>query len=219
VHDFDLQEMNKTFDQMEGNFQKWADGSPSPAGIFPQQSPPANDPAPPTKPDDGHMPTGFAKKGDTIRLDSHFDEYVAKFVKDFDLSPPQVEAAESILRELKREVSEYTADKAEALAAIKKNLEEVKSLKERRDWKRRQSVITEPINELFSQLKTRLDQIPDQAQRDRYELAQRNAPNVSSQRGEKDKTASDSGAAGQSPKTRRPTPNSKEDEGSQSKSK
>ncbi len=205
VHDFDMNEMGKTFDQMEGNFQKWAEGKPSPSGIFPQQAPLKNEPAPPTAPKDGSLPTGFAGSGDKIRLDGHFDEYAAKFVKDLRLTPPQVEAANSILRELKHRVSEYTTDNATAIAEIKKNLGEVKSLKERREWKRRQREISKPINVLFAELKDRLDHIPDQAQRDRFKLVNQStkpAPAASSRRNTRPANGSDGpGKTGGSGKT------------------
>lgn len=176
VHEFDLREMDKTFKAMEQTFQNWQQGEIAQGAIFPTPKKLTNEPPRPARPDDGTLPAaGQPRKGDSAnpddggtRLLSHFEAYVNKFVEDYELTPPQREAAYSILREVTERASAFQEAHRDELEEIKTRLAQAKSPDERRVITASRRRVTKPLDDLFSELKQRLDQIPEQAQRERF---------------------------------------------------
>jgi len=178
VHEFDLREMDKTFNQMERNFDNWGKGRVAKGSIFPQPKRRANEPPTPTRPNDGRMPVDHRdgkkpKPGAPILL-THFDAYAQKFISDYQLTATQREAVGSILREMKGRAETFRDSRRAELDAIKNQLAASKSARERRQLTALRRQVTKPLDELFTEFKNRLEQIPDQAQRARYEARAKN---------------------------------------------
>lgn len=169
IHDYDLREMDKTFQAMAKNFSEWTDGRPATGNIFPQTEPAPDDPgvqrvaAAPTKVRPTPEPVT-----DVAALDAHMDAYVKRFITDYELTPPQVEAANSILREITERTAAFRVANEEALRDLRTKLQAERDVKARGELFARQRELTQPVNGLFSEMKDRLDQIPDEAQKDRF---------------------------------------------------
>lgn len=168
VHDYDMNEMQRTFEMMNGNFKKWETGDLADGSIFPTTKRLVNDPPRPPKPEGGALGE-HPRDPQGLLLDSHFDAYVEKFITDYQLTPPQQDAARSILREIKKRSADFRDTHGEELNAIKDELAKADSPEKRREINERRRKSTAPLDDLFHEFKTRLDQIPDQAQRERFE--------------------------------------------------
>ncbi len=167
VHDYDLREMTKTFGQMEKNFTQWKAGKPESTGIFPPPPDPKNQPAIPPRPASTPRVAKATPKG--ADFTSSMAEYVKKFIADYELTAGQIETANSILREIKLRADGYTKSHEQELGAIKARIVSETDLKEKKKLTVEQGKLTRPLQQLFAELKGRLDGIPEKAQRDRFE--------------------------------------------------
>lgn len=167
VHDYDMKEMAKSFQLIEDNFKGWVEGNPQNGSIFPQPRPLVNEPARPTKPKPG-LPVDKKDVPGPL-LDDKFDTYVGQFITDYVLTPPQIEAAQSILREIKLRAAAFRKANGDKIDEVKQKLADAKDVKERREVMAQMRRLTKPINTLFTELKNRLVQIPDRVQRARYD--------------------------------------------------
>lgn len=173
VHDYDLREMDKTFAAMRGNFERWERGRPESARIFPEARPLVNDPPTPKRPGPGLKRAlknnkKTDKEEDAERLDNQFDVYVEKFIKDYELNPTQKEAAYSILREIKARSAAFRSAKKGNIEALQAAMANAADIDARRVTRKQLSELLSPLNSLFVELKTRLETIPDGAQRERF---------------------------------------------------
>ncbi|NOT01661.1 MAG: hypothetical protein HOP29_13650 [Phycisphaerales bacterium] len=188
VHDYDMKEMQRTFEMMNGNFEKWKTGDLAEGTIFPAAKRLVDDPPRPSKPD-GAALGEHARDPQGLLLDSHFDAYVEKFIRDYQLTPPQQEAARSILREIKKRSADFRDTHHEELTAIKDELAKSDTPEKRREINERRRKVTAPLDDLFQEFKTRLDQIPDQAQKERYEAENwRSLPKATTRRAKAEKS-------------------------------
>jgi len=167
VHDYDMREMTKSFEVMEHNFDEWERGQTEKKSIFPQPQRLADEPPKPPKPADGNVPPSRPAE-DGPNFVSHLEAYLTKFIADFELTDTQREAATSILREITERTAAFQKAHDEELSAIKDKIAQAQSRDERRTLVLERRRITKPLDDLFAEFKTRLDQIPDQAQRERY---------------------------------------------------
>ncbi|MFH0982872.1 MAG: hypothetical protein V2A79_15225 [Planctomycetota bacterium] len=166
LHDYDLQEMKGTFEEITKNFEKYKAGDPVPNPMFPQYEPKPNEPPRPPRPPSVITP-GKQRQEDT------WERYVQDFIRKYQLDPPQREAAESILREMKQRAADHRASKAKDYEEVRKRLNESfaagADLKKRAAASRDEKQLNKPIDELFDELKGRLDKIPTAAQKKKYE--------------------------------------------------
>ncbi len=166
LHDWDLRQMDGTFEGMEKNFEAWAKGEPISGSIFPQAKR-RLEPRRPTKPDKDSL--YHPKPQEDPERDAIFDIYVKKFIADFELKPDQVESARSILREIKLRASDFRETNRKQIDIVNKKMNEGK-VAQRKIWNAKRKQLFKPVNDLFAELKGRLDQIPDEAQRERQLL-------------------------------------------------
>ncbi len=170
MHDFDLSEMDKTFKKVTENFESWKDGNPVPAQLFP----PAPEGKLPGEPDTPRRPAMVAQ-----HLEDQWDAYVNKFIRDYELNDGQIEAARSVLRQLKERAADYrttNADKfaandAAAAGAARANdgILVAKAAAEKKE-------LSAPIVAMFDELKQRLEPIPDAAQIEKYQARHEGRP-------------------------------------------
>jgi len=118
THDFDLNEMGKTFTKIHGNFDQWAKGVPGDHGIFPPAEIPPNNPPRPPRPPKGIHPV--VESADI----SIFDTYVEEFIKDFELDDGQIDSARSILEEFKTKANNIRSAKKHEFQKVAVDLTE-----------------------------------------------------------------------------------------------
>jgi hypothetical protein len=185
LHDFDLAEMEKTFDGIDDNLRSWAEGHPKDPGIFPPPRVYPNEPEKPDKPDPG-LPTAKSDKPDkrakttpkpvvSTLSPGMFEAFVEEFIKDYDLDTAQVESARSILRDIKGRAESYLDTNKEKIA--KAAAAQERAVKQRDNEARKQAdeehrALLEPVNELFQKMEERLRALLTTAQRERYEQNQ-----------------------------------------------
>jgi len=166
VHDFDLGEMEKTFEKIDQNFSSWAEGVPKdnplfpPAGQIPEGSPPR-----PPRPTEGLPP-----RVDTPNL-TIFDTFVEEFIKDYKLNEGQIDTARSILKEFKEKATVITSAKKEEFAKIAtereaatKSVDRAKIAELEQEYKK----LLDPVYQLFGQMEERLKGLLNSAQLEQY---------------------------------------------------
>ncbi len=200
LHDWDLAEMKGTFAMMQQNFEAWEAGHPESANIFPPRQKPPNEPRRPTKPK--KPGTLHPTPKDDPELDERFDIYVAQFATDYELKPDQLEAARSILREIKGRAAGFRATNAEEIRLVKERINQGK-VDQRRIANEELKKLMKPIRDLYVELTDRVGKIPDDGQRERHLLrakqhSERNAA-VSSSKGKRTRPTPNPPAANKSP--------------------
>jgi hypothetical protein len=170
MHDYDLSEMEKTFQKINENLDRWAEGKPPKGGLFPPPPPPSQSPATPPRP-----PSGLPKPPDPeviVARETFFDAFVDRFVKENELDPGQITAARSILNEFKAKVSDFRSSNKEEIgklvatqqaAATTRDREQVAAAEESR---RR---FLQPVYDLFDEMESRLAALLTSTQLERYQ--------------------------------------------------
>ena len=166
MHDFDLAEMEKTFEQIDRNFEAWAEGEPRENPLFPGPEAAARGPAPPPRP-----PRGLPEPEiETFKV-TIFDTFVEEFITDYELDEAQIGSARSILKEFKAEANDLKAAKKAEFAKIA--AEQKQALGERDQKKIKQletqrKKLLEPVYELFAKMEQRLKGLLNSRQLERY---------------------------------------------------
>jgi len=166
MHDFDLAEIDRGFEQINDQFSRWEKGESIEAPLFPPAS--AAGPQRPKKPSEG-LPDAEVDVFEPRRL---FDPTVEKFIRDYELDPAQVDSARSILAEFNTKGDDFKKANKDALAALAVDLK--KALQDRNQGLKRTAESTRkkllaPVFELFDQMNERLRGLLTTAQIDRYE--------------------------------------------------
>ena len=171
THDYDLAELDKTFAQMDQNFQAWEDGRPTDESIFPTKQQQlagfSNSPPTPPRPRDG-LPQG---KKDPFEL-SVFDVFVENFIKDYGLDAAQIETARSILKEIKANARNFQANNKDKFAEIEKDRNKAikdKDAKKRRELDEKRKKLIEPVYHLFADMEGRLKGLLTTVQVERHD--------------------------------------------------
>ncbi len=155
THDYDLNEMDKTFGQIEENLQSWAEGKAVDGGIFPPPPPPEQSPPTPHRP-----PPGLPKPEVEIFVRTTlFDTVVEEFIREYELDVAQIDAARSILSEFKAKAADFKKANRAELSRIAHDLSDAteahdldrvaKAEAERKKFMR-------PVYELFGEMDERL---------------------------------------------------------------
>ncbi len=101
-----------------------------------------------------------------LELDS-WQKYVERFIRMYKLDDPQTATAKSILKELRERAIAHRDAYRQEIADLERRIAEHDGTQEElHDLETRIADLYGPIDKLFEQLKTRLDGIPTQAQRD-----------------------------------------------------
>jgi len=200
THDYDLNEMDKTFSQIEENFQSWAEGKAVDGGIFPPPPPPNLSPPTPHRP-----PPGLPKPEVEIFVRTTlFDTVVEEFIKEYELNAAQIDAARSILSEFKAKAVDFKKANRAELSLIAHELGEAteahdldrvaKAEAERKRFMR-------PVYELFGEMDERLNALLTTLQIERHTSRQLGASEVKkADSKDKDAPAAEKGVSDASPK-------------------
>lgn len=93
-----------------------------------------------------------------------WDAYVAQFVAQFNLDNAQKLAAGSVLVDVKTRAEQYSKTHADELQAATNAIAQA-TKEQRKSIMDDKAELMQPLNELFAELKSRLEQIPTEAQR------------------------------------------------------
>lgn len=100
----------------------------------------------------------------TLVTMSAWDKYVAEFIKKYNLDQAQKSSANSILADVKSRASQYVKKHETEIDQLRKKLQSISAV-ERPAAAREQQELLKPLEELFAELKKRLDALPTDAQR------------------------------------------------------
>jgi hypothetical protein len=162
IHDRDLEQMTKVFDDLDDKINRWSKGDVQQKDFGPSRQPDIG--GPPPKP----MPPEDA-----------WEFKVRSFIAEYSLDAGQRETAQSILRELKGEATRYRERNKEKLTALNARLQEIyksgpitdpddrkQAAEKVKKLNEEINTIERPIREdLWRQLLARLDRIPTDEQR------------------------------------------------------
>ncbi len=104
-----------------------------------------------------------------------WDAYVAQFVAQFKLDDAQKLAAGSVLVDVKARAEHYSKTHADELQAATNEIAQA-TQEQRKGIMDNKAELMQPLNELFAELKSRLEQIPTEAQRSQSEPAAQPEP-------------------------------------------
>lgn len=178
LHKWDLDEMGGQFGLIRGNFDRMAAGRAVEGNLlFPEPKPVTEEPPRPTKP-----PAGFVKPQpgpqQSVTRDSReedlFDNYVQKFIKEYNLDPAQREAALSIMREYKGYADVHRKAREADYAKVNQKAEEARKLGDFEKAKEAETEIdqlNERILQFLAEMKDRLMTIPRESQKQAREQA------------------------------------------------
>jgi hypothetical protein len=175
MHDYDLQDMQKTFAKMESNFRQMREGVPINPGVLPgpnDGTPPHTPPVPPVQQTSGKIIPPNTKDENT---EDYWESYVKKFIEVYELDEAQSVAARSIMNECKQRAQAYRQSKQKEFADVEQRLIEARrdgqtpqaQQAKIRVWTQVQKGLNKPIYDLFQELKDRLEPIPTDAQREK----------------------------------------------------
>lgn len=175
MHNFDLSEMELTFEKLDKNFESWEKGEASPGGrIFPQPARPGvTQPSTPPLPKSPGLPVPVDEALPLTVLDT----VVAEFIKDYGLDEGQITAAHSILAEFKGKAKRFKKANKDEYA---RHDAELKTARENRDIEKIREVTTaqrkllKPFHNIVSEMEGRLKGLLTSAQVDRF--AEKQAP-------------------------------------------
>lgn len=167
LHDFDMAEMGKAFDRMDGNFESWGSGDATGGSIFPPPPPPGSAPPLPSRPEGPRLPTPI-KRFITVTV---LDTLVEEFIKDYDLDDGQITAAGSILVEFKGKATDFIAAKKEEFAKINAVREKARAERDTEGIKSATAAhkaLLAPFYELAAKMRERLDGLLTSTQIERH---------------------------------------------------
>ncbi len=173
MHDYDLQDMAKTFGKMKDNFEAMARGEAREARVFPEPNPNANQPARPPRPPRDFVPVPQQPILREAGTESGWDEWVANFIQKYNLDESQADAARSILRECKQRARDHRNANRDKYAEVQRRLDDASLGSQAADvrvaklrvWKQIERSLNKPIMDLYQELQARVNRIPTDAQR------------------------------------------------------
>lgn len=169
THDYDMKEMRKTFKSINENFENWAQGKPTGKSIFPDPQMAGVGPPRPPKPRGRKLPPPVDES--ILETTIFFDTYVDEFITKYELDPGQVNAAHSILSEVKDQVAKFRAANYDELAAITRELLAAQKERDRKkiaQIEARRRGLLKQVYVLFAEMDGRLQSLLRTAQRERF---------------------------------------------------
>lgn len=172
-HDYDMEQIEKTFQQIDRNFSDWEEGRVTGKSLFPQPTP-GQGPPPPPRPRTEGLPDPVTER--VAALDTIFDTFVDQFIKDYGLDEGQVVSARSILREYKDKAADFKNSNKDEIARLTKDMKdardqrnEEKSLAAEGEYKK----LIQPVYDMFGSMETRLVGLLTSVQAEKYNANQR----------------------------------------------
>ncbi|MCB9850599.1 MAG: hypothetical protein H6817_07825 [Phycisphaerales bacterium] len=173
LHDYDLEDMAKTFAKMNDNYRQLAEGGDGEFRVFPEPNRSEGQPKMPPRPSQNYNPAPPMAIQREVPQEHMWERYVREFRQDYRLDDDQSEAALSILKECMQRAEDYRKSKRAEFAQVEERLRdanradlspEARTAKTR-VWVQIERALNKPIVDLFQELKDRLEPIPTEAQR------------------------------------------------------
>lgn len=168
MHDFDMAEMTKTFDQINANFDDWEAGKQTGRSVFPKPEF-AGQPPLPSRPPKGSLPKPEVEVFDPNNI---FEALVEDFIEEYELGEGQITSARSILEEFKGKANDFKD--ARKLAFLSVALQQQEAFADRDIGAIKKAAaahkkLLEPIYQLCGQMDDRLKGLLTTAQIQRRE--------------------------------------------------
>lgn len=171
VHDFDMAEIETTFEQIDRNLGEWEAGRLTEGGLFPQPRLEGRQPARPRKPQSG-LPDPEVEIFDPSHI---FDTLVADFIREYELDEGQKTSARSILEEFKGKALDYRRDQKLAFGSIAAEQQLAYKERDRAGIEKataKHKKLLAPVYHLYAEMTDRLEALLTTAQIQRH--AERN---------------------------------------------
>jgi hypothetical protein len=172
LHDYDLQEMEKSFNDLDRRFKSWSEGKVTEeGGIFPAE----REDRPPVDP---KMPKPGLSSADKARAmnTEWWDGYVKDFIRNFELDDGQIASAQSILKDVKERAKGYNESRKADFARAQRKYDAAKKAKDLdklNEAEEEMAQLNAFVPQLFNELKSRLLKIPRPAQMKKAESRQK----------------------------------------------
>ncbi len=175
MHDYDMREIEKTFEKANETLERWAMGDSDAGGVFPPPPPLSASPTQPRRPVGDALPPPEISGFDPKRL---FDVLVDNFIKKYRLNQSQIDAARSILEEYKSKAIDFkNSHKLELNGIGAKWLaaQEAGDRKLLRQAEGDKKELLKPVHVMRGQMEERLMLLLTTAQKDRFASSQKAA--------------------------------------------
>jgi len=170
LHEFDLEQMSKTFDQIDSNLESWEQGKNPGSRLFPAPQKYADqEPPKPNRPKT-RLPqdSGIVTDKPPIGI---LDTFVQEFIKTYNLDEGQITTAESILTEFKGKAESFynrQKDEFAKVIAAREKAKVERDMKGVRDAVAAHKKLLEPFYGLFDEMESRLVATLTSAQLEKY---------------------------------------------------
>lgn len=180
VHDYDLAEMDQTFEKIAQNFDEWSEGRPTDGGVFPPPDMTAQ-PVRPDQPPPGVLPEPVVD--DMFDPKHVLEVQVEAFIKEYELDEGQITAAKSILEEYKSKADEFRSAQKDEFAKIAADLQAARKKRDldgmKKAWAEHKKLL-DPFSMVCDAMRERLTALLTTAQVQRHAEKARQAPNPDS---------------------------------------
>lgn len=211
MHDYDMSEMDKTFQGIEENFRAWAEGRPT-QSRSPFPPPPAPELSPPRpKLPAGGLPEPAVENLGDIDPRLLFDSYVEEFIKKYQLDQGQIDTARSILEEYNAKANDFKNANKQELAKVVADLRAAHEAGDRDKLlaaEAKRKALLDPVYKLFGEMNDRLMGLLTTAQIERAKSAPAQAARTPAAKDAKPATKPDK-AKGEPSKANEPKTNDK----------
>lgn len=166
IHDRDLKGLEYHFNQWDKQFQEYRKGKPSGRPLFSNvRLGPQNQPMIPRN----------QQPGGTVQLltESRWENYVKRFIQEYKLDEEQKTRALAILEEFKVRADKYRVANRKDLGDAQNDLRAARRAKPFDPAALKQAqviwdLLNQPFEDMFAQLKSKLDKIPTEKQKQDY---------------------------------------------------
>lgn len=171
MHEFDMEEMQRTFKEIDERFHQWEEGKGLANGpIFENPDLAGRQPGRPERPEGDKLPSGNGAL--TYTPEHIFETIVKEFIRKYDLKQGQITAAKSILEEFKIKAVDFHNTNRAALAKV--GAEQENALRQRDVAAIKKAAgdhkeLLRPVYLLADQMQDRLKGLLETGQIDRHE--------------------------------------------------
>lgn len=175
IHDKDLKGLNHQMSSIEQQFQNWSEGKPG--SRIPLSDVQIGPPGAGGK----FMPVPLRQN--KITRESEWERYVKRFIENYRLDETQKAAALAVWKGLEEQAVQYRKSHQKELEEADKRVRDAQLAKPfDKDIldgaKRIQQSLNKPFEDWFTELKTRLEQIPTEKQRAEYQERLKTKPAI-----------------------------------------
>jgi hypothetical protein len=165
--DWDMNQMDGTFSQIVDNVKEVEKGNQNMKQLIP--STPAKGPGMPSRP--SKPKPGIPSLRDDLRPEDEWSTYVRQFIEDYELDESQSSSARAILADLLEQADNYRESRKSEFESAERDAQDIfgKDRATQMAADDRLKKLNEPLKKYREQLEQRLNSIPRDAQRAKFE--------------------------------------------------